>query len=80
MLSYTAPVTCAVIAGYDATFGFTIPDGIAGLSGTPVVARVHDGGKPKDHADTWAHGLATSTCDGAVTNYPVVSGNIVVHQ
>ncbi len=80
VLSYTAPITCAVISGQDATFGFTVPEGFDDLSGTEVVAQVHDGGKPKDKADTWAHGAATGTCEGTVTNFPIVSGNIIVHD
>ena len=79
VLSYSAPITCAVIGTMDGTFGFTIPDGMEGLSGTQVVAKVHDGGKPKDQADVWSHGVATAPCEGTTTEYPIVGGNIVVH-
>jgi hypothetical protein len=80
VLSYAAQVTCVDISGADATFSFTIPEGFADLSGTDVVAQVHDGGQPARAGDTWGHGLATGPCQGAVTNYPITSGNIVVHQ
>jgi hypothetical protein len=79
VLSYTAAVTCAIVSGDDATFGFTIPAGFPGLTGLNIVVKVHDGGSPGTNGDTWAHGVATSTCDGSVTNYPIVSGNLVVH-
>jgi len=79
VLSYSAAVTCATIDDTDATFVFTIPDGVADLGGVPVVAKVHDGGAPKTHGDVWSHGVASSACDGSVTPYPIVSGNIVVH-
>jgi hypothetical protein len=81
VLSYTASVSCAVVTATDATFVFTVPDGL-GLDGTVVIARVHDGGKPKDHLDTYGHTTtATGVCDpaAAVTNYTIVDGNIVVH-
>jgi hypothetical protein len=79
VLSYTASVTCAVISSTDATFVFTIPAGFPGLSGLNIVAKVHDGGTPGTNGDTWAHGVATSTCDGPVGYYPITSGNLVVH-
>jgi hypothetical protein len=80
VLSYTASVSCAVIAGTDARFVFTIPPGFTGLSGLNVLAKVHDGGSPGTNGDTWGHTtVGPSVCDGAVTNYPIVSGNLVVH-
>jgi hypothetical protein len=79
VLSYTASVSCAVVGAVDATFVFTIPPGFPGLSGLAIVAKVHDGGTPGTDGDTWGHGLATSLCDGSVVDYPIVSGNLVVH-
>ena len=65
VLSYHAAVTCAVIRGHNARFGFTIPMGEpAGLAGLPIVVKVHDGGMPGWTADTYAHGVATSWCNG----------------
>ena len=78
VFSYTAPVTCAVVLGADATFVFTIPTGVP-YAGTPVVVKIHDGGSPGTNGDTWAHGVATSPCDGPVGAYPIVRGNLVVH-
>ena len=79
VLSYTASVSCAVISGSNATFVFTIPAGFPGLSGLPVIAKVFDGGTPGTNGDTWAHGIATSACDGPVGGYAITSGNLVVH-
>ncbi len=77
VFSYKADVTCAVIAKPNATFGFTIPDGVP-LAGTPVVVTVHDGGSPGALFDTWKHDVGTCSTE-AVSQYPVVSGNLVVH-
>ena len=76
VLSYTAQVNCAVIAGTNASFGFVIPAGSA-LTGTPVVVNVHDGGTPGTNGDTWAHGVGS--CGAATSLYTIVSGNLVVH-
>ncbi len=79
VLSYHAAVTCAVIRGHNARFEFTIPAGEpAGLAGLPIVVKVHDGGVPGWKADTYAHGVASSWCNGPVTQYQITSGNIVV--
>jgi len=81
VLSYGAPVTWAVINGHNARFGFTIPKGTpAGLSGLHIVVKVRDGGTPGWKYDTYAHGVATSWHNGPVTQYPITSGNIVVHK
>jgi hypothetical protein len=79
VFSYTASVSCAIIdvGASNATIGFAIPLGVP-LAGTPIVAKMHDGGSPGTK-DTWGTGIATSSCDGAVTNYPIVGGNLVVH-
>jgi len=78
VLNYHAAVTCAVIRGHNARFGFTIPMGEpAGLAGLPIVVKVHDG-VPGWTADTYAHGVANSWCNGPVTQYLITSGNIVV--
>ena len=80
VLSYTAAVTCAIaVSPTDFTFGFTIPAGFPSLSGLLVVVKVHDGGSPGTNGDTWAHGVATSACVGPVGDYPITSGNLVVH-
>lgn len=81
VLSYSASVTCAVVnSTKDAmTFGFTIPAGFPGLTGLPIVVKVVDGGTPGVNGDTWAHGIATSACDGPTSGYPITGGNLVVH-
>ena len=43
------------------------------------MVKVHDGGTPGTNGDTWSHGLDNGFCDGVVTNYPITSGNLVVH-
>lgn len=82
VFSYTAPVWCAAtVDDHTMAFEFTIPDGFA-ISGLDVAVVVHDGGTPGTNGDTWKHGVAgTGTCgsDGATGNYPIVSGNLVVH-
>ena len=81
VLSYTAAVTCAVwnsVSPTDFTFGFTIPAGFPGLSGLPIVVNVHDAGSPGTKGDTWAHGVSAD-CAGTTGNYPITSGNLVVH-
>lgn len=78
VFSYTASVSCAVISGADATFVFEIPAGVP-YAGTAVVAKIHDGGTPATNGDTWAHGVATSACDGPVGLYAITGGNLVVH-
>jgi hypothetical protein len=81
VLSYEADVNCAVVAGTDASFVFQIPTGFPGLSGLYVLATVHDGGSPGTAGDTWGHGvvLGPTSCTGAVGNYVITSGNLVVH-
>lgn len=81
VLSYSASVTCAVVnpAHNAMTFVFTIPAGFPGLTGLPIVVKVVDGGTPGVNGDTWAHGVATSACDGPTGGYPITSGNLVVH-
>jgi hypothetical protein len=79
VLSYTADVTCATVGDQDATFGFVIPSGFVGLSGLNVTVEVHDGGSPGVGNDTWGHGVAEADCSASVANYPITSGNLVVH-
>ena len=79
VLSYRADVSCAVIGDTTATFVFQIPSGFPGLSGLNIVAKVADGGTPGTNGDTWAHGIASSPCDGAASGYEIVGGNLVVH-
>ena len=62
-------------------FEFTIPAGFD-ISGLNVAVKVTDGGSPGLGHDTWMHGVAsTGTCgvNGAVNNYPITGGNLVVH-
>lgn len=83
VLSYTARVTCAVVTratattSGTATFGFTIPAGFPGLSGTPIVISVVDGGTPGTAGDLYGHGVGT--CGAGTTPYVITSGNLVVH-
>ena len=73
---YAAPVTSAFIWGHNATFRYTIPKTMpAGLAGLRVVVKVHDGGFGFKH-DTWAHGVV----GGALTQYTITSGNILVRR
>jgi hypothetical protein len=83
VFSYKARTTCASIdeLNADATFGFTIPNGVP-LAGVPIVVKVHDGGSPGALHDTWWHGVdsAPGSCTpGAGWFYPITSGNLVVH-
>ena len=82
VLSYSAAVTCAVVAGIDASFVFQIPSGFPGLSGYYVLAKVHDGGTPGTNGDTYGHGVVggPDACAGGVGNYPITGGNLVVHS
>lgn len=70
VFSYTAPVTNVVVSGNQATFEFAIPAGLPS-AGFNVHVAVSDGGSPGAGHDTWAH-------EGQ--NYPIVSGNLVVHN
>ena len=47
----------------------------AGLAGLHVVVKAHDGGFGYKH-DVWAHGVV----DGALTQYTITSGNILVRR
>lgn len=89
-LSFTADVICANVdsAAHAAWFTFQIPDGFPGLSGPYVEAKITDGGSPGAGNDTWGHTatssatLAQTWCDakgGGTNDYPIVSGNLVVH-
>jgi hypothetical protein len=79
VLSFSAPVFCVVARGADATFVYTIPAGFPTLSGLNVIVKVHDGGSPGVNHDTWGHNVTVGCADAAVNNYPIVSGNLVVH-
>lgn len=81
VLSYRATVLGAVVQRHNARFEFRIP-GYAptGLAGLPIVVKVHDGGVPGWRFDTYGAGVATSWLNGTVTQYPITSGNIVVHR
>ena len=43
VLHYVAPIRSDQIQRHDATFQFTIPARVAGLAGTKVTVKVHDG-------------------------------------
>lgn len=87
-LHYTASVLCATVSGADARFMFRIPEGWPGLTGLYVVAAVHDGGSPGTNGDTYGHAAtsdlaaATAWCETevGVSSYPIVGGNLVVHN
>jgi hypothetical protein len=68
VLHYTARVQSAQISRHDATFRFTIPAGNAGLGGTRVTVRVHDGGWGPAR-DRYAHGTGT-----VLQPYPIIGG------
>ena len=57
VLHYVAPIRSDRFQGrHGATFTFTIPSKVAGLAGTKVVVKVHDGGWGARH-DTYAEGV-----------------------
>jgi hypothetical protein len=80
VLSYAAAVTCATVnTAHDTmSFGFTIPAGFPGLTGLPIYVVAYDGGTPGMNGDTFGFTVA-SCAGGAVANYPIVGGNLVVH-
>ncbi len=69
VLHYVAPIRSDQIGRHDATFQFTIPSSVAGLAGTKVTVKVHDGGRGTRH-DTYAHGV-TGTL---LSPYPIIGG------
>jgi hypothetical protein len=82
VLHYRTAVTFAFIQRHhNARFGFTIPASApVGLAGLNIIVKVHDGGFPGQVFDTYGHGVATSLFNGPVTNYPITSGDIIVHR
>jgi hypothetical protein len=70
VLHYHAAIRSDQIGRHDATFQFTIPRDVAGLAGTKVTVKVHDGGRWGRWNDTYAHGVT----GGALQNYPILSG------
>jgi len=70
VLHYHAAIQSDQIGRHDATFRFTIPRDVAGLAGTKVTVKVHDGGRWGRWSDTYAHGVT----GGALQNYPILSG------
>lgn len=91
-LHYTANVLCASVdkVNKNARFMFRIPAGWPGLTGLYVVSAMYDGGTPGTNGDTYGHGatgsfvIAKIWCEtgiGFVPNsYPIVGGNLVVHN
>jgi hypothetical protein len=69
VLHYHAAIKSDQIGRHDATFKFVIPASVAGLGGTPVTVKVHDGGWGA-RFDRYAHGVT----GGALTQYPIVGG------
>ena len=69
VLHYVAPIQSAQVQRHDATFTFTIPARVAGLAGTTVTAKVHDGGPGPGH-DRYAHGLTGTQ----LSPYPIIGG------
>jgi hypothetical protein len=69
VLHYVAPIKSDQIGRHDATFQFTIPSQVAGLAGTKVTVKVHDGGRGAKH-DTYAHGVTGTP----LSPYPIIGG------
>ena len=69
VLHYIAPIQSDQIGRHDATFSFTIPKNVAGLAGTKVTVKVHDGGWGARH-DTYAHGVTGTP----LSPYPIIGG------
>ena len=69
VLHYVAPIRSDQIQRHDATFQFTIPARVAGLAGTKVTVKVHDGGFGRVH-DRYAHGVTGTQ----LTPYPIIGG------
>ena len=69
VLHYIAPVQSAQVHRSDATFKFTIPAKVAGLGGTKVTVKVHDGGWGARH-DRYAHGVTGTP----LVPYPILGG------
>ena len=69
VLHYIAPIQSAQVQRHDATFKFTIPARVAGLAGTRVTVKVHDGGFGPRH-DRYAHGVTGTQ----VNPYPIIGG------
>ena len=83
VLSYTTPVTCALVndelSPAFATFGFTIPPGVS-LAGLPIVMKVTDGGSPGAGNDTWGQAVVSSCSpDQVFSPYTIIGGNLVIH-
>jgi hypothetical protein len=69
VLHYIAPIQSAHVQRHDATFKFTIPARVAGLAGTKVTVKVHDGGFGPRH-DRYAHGVTGTQ----LNPYPIIGG------
>jgi len=69
VLHYVAPIKAAQVQRHDASFTFTIPAKVAGLAGTKVTVKVHDGGWGARH-DTYRHGVT----GGQLAQYPIIGG------
>jgi hypothetical protein len=69
VLHYVAPIRSDQIGRHDATFKFVIPAKVAGLGGTKVTVKVHDGGWGARH-DRYAHGVTGTV----LTPYPILGG------
>ena len=82
VFSFTTPVTCATVTpGVEATFNYTIPASASLAPLAPVAVRVTDGGA--SGTDTYGHSYAAgSGCSlpaGAYVDFPIQTGNLVVH-
>ena len=69
VLHYIAPIKSAQVQRHDATFQFTIPARVAGLAGTQVTVKVHDGGPARRMTATPTVSLAPQ-----LTPYPIIGG------
>lgn len=82
VLSYTASVVCAHVAGNKASFAYVIPSSSPSLAGTQITFTVTDGGSPAVGNDTVVFDIGRTNCDGSdATQNPQTptSGNLVVH-
>ncbi len=84
--SFTTTPTCVNVnpANHTATFGYTIPAGApTAVAGRPVVVKVFDGGTSGAVNDTYKHQFAVEkgscTPIDTIVNFPIESGNLVVH-
>lgn len=69
VLHYAAPITSVQVRGHDATFKYTVPVRVPGLTGVKITVKVHDGGPGRVH-DTYAAGVTGHR----LSAYPITGG------